>query len=338
MKNVQKRRKSTTREKILDQVEQILEARGRKALEMAKSKILEEQIECKQICEALYYFINHYWQDVARPALLSLACEAVGGDPEITIPIAIAMIFISGGIDIHDDIIDQSKTKRSRPTVLGKFGKDIALLLGDALIFKGLTQLHEAATQVALSKKIKIIIQTIEKMFFELGDAEALELQLRGRTNVTPEEYLHVVRKKAADVEAHTRISALIGGGSQDEIRALSEYGRLLGMTIILRDDLMDMLDPAETRHRIIKEHLPLQLLHVLQKRKFRHLVNSILTTKRITEKDAAIILEITHKAGGFKYLRKIMRELANNAISNLSQIAHNQEELELLVKATLLP
>ena len=76
---------------------------------------------------------------LTRPALFSLVCEAVGGDPDITMPIAISITLISGAIDIHDDIIDQSKTKGDQPTVFGKFGKDIALLVGDALMFKGFT-------------------------------------------------------------------------------------------------------------------------------------------------------------------------------------------------------
>ncbi|MEM2912660.1 MAG: polyprenyl synthetase family protein, partial [Candidatus Bathyarchaeia archaeon] len=190
----------TSPEEIIDHVEKLLKERGTKPLEMARNIILQEKIECKEVHEALEYFMTKCWQDLARPTLLSLGCEAVGGDPEATTSIAVALSLISGGIDIHDDIIDQSKTKRKVATVFGKFGKDIALLVGDALMFKGLTLLQDALKNNVSTEKASKIINVVNGMFFELGDAEALELQLRGKVNITLEEYLRIVRKKAADV------------------------------------------------------------------------------------------------------------------------------------------
>ena len=331
-------KKARSQEEIMEQVQKIFEERGRKALEMARKEMLQEEIECKEVREALKYFMTEYWQDLARPALLSLCCEAVGGNPEVTIPVAIPLSLISGGIDIHDDIIDQSKIKRSRPTVLGKFGKDIALLVGDALIFKGLTLLHEAAEKGVPAEKIQVISGIIKRMFFELGDAEALELQFRGRIDVTPEEYLQVVRKKAADVEAHTRISAILGGGSKKEIEALGEYGRLLGMIIILGDDFIDMMDLREVSHRIKKEHLPLPILFALQNQKIKRKLNSLLLKKTLTKKDTQRILEITHEAEGLKLLEKVMRKLAEDSYSSISSLRCAKTDLQLLVQSALPP
>jgi geranylgeranyl diphosphate synthase type I len=330
-------KKAPSQEEMMEQVQKLLEERGRKALEMARKTVLEEEIECKEIREALKYFMTEYWHDVARPALLSLCCEAVGGDPEVTIPIAIPLSLISGGIDIHDDIIDQSKIKGSRPTVLGKFGKDIALLVGDALLFKGFSLLHEAVEKGIATGKGAVIVEIIKNTFFELGDAEALELKFRGRIDITPEEYLRVVRKKAADVEAHTRISAILGGGSKEEIEALSEYGRLLGMLILLRDDLIDMIDLEEAVHRIEKEHLSLPILYALQKREIKSTLGPLMR-KTITKKDAKKVLVIVDRAGGFDRVEEYMQELAQDAYKSIETIKNNKRHLTLLVKGMLLP
>jgi geranylgeranyl diphosphate synthase type I len=326
------------REETIVQVQKILEERGRKALETARKTVLDEEIECKEIREALDYFITEYWHDVARPALLSLACEAVGGDPEFTTPIAISLTLISGGIDIHDDLIDQSKTKGARSTVLGKFGKDIALLVGDALLFKGFNLLQRSVEKGIPAEKIAIIFDVIKNTFFELGDAEALELKFRGRIDVTPEEYLSVVRKKAADVQAHTHISALLGGGSKEEIENLGEYGRLLGMLILLRDDLIDMIDLEEAVHRIKKEYLSLPILYVLQNPETKSALVPILIKKKITERDAEKILAIVDKAGGFDRVEECMQELAQNAYNRLETIKKNRIHLTLLIEGMLLP
>ncbi len=330
-------KKDPRQEEMMEQVQSLLEKKGRKALEIARKTVLEEEIECEEIRESLKYFMTEYWHDVARPALLSLACEAVGGDPELTIPIAIPMTLISGAIDIHDDIIDQSKTKGSRPTVLGKFGKDLALLVGDALLFKGFTLLHEAAEKGIPAEKISMILGIIKSLFFELGDAEALELRFRGRMDITPDQYLLVVKKKAADVEAHTRISAILGGGSKEEIESLGEYGRLLGMMIILRDDLIDIIDLEETIHRVKKENLPLPILYALQNSKHRSILNSILLKKEIKQRDAKTILEVTDRAGGLEYVRELMQKLAAATCHSTENFKYKQKELRLLSNAMLL-
>jgi geranylgeranyl pyrophosphate synthase len=323
-------KKAPSQEEMMEQVQKILEERGRKALEMARKTVLEEEIECKEVREALKYFITEYWHDLARPALLSLCCEAVGGDLEVTIPIAIPLSLISGGIDIHDDIIDQSKVKGSRPTVLGKFGKDIALLVGDALLFKGFTLLHKTVEKGVPAEKVAVIVDIVKNTFFELGDAEALELQFRGRMDVTPEEYLQVVRKKAADVEAHTRISAILGGGSKEEIDVLGEYGRLLGMIIILRDDWIDMVDFEEIAHRIKRECLPLPLLYALQSPKTKSKLSSILFKKTIT-RGAKIILDATDEAGGLRHVEQLVQNFARNARRFVKDLKKNRFALELL-------
>jgi geranylgeranyl pyrophosphate synthase len=338
MKCTTNKQKNANENDIVEQVQKLLEERGSKALEEARNQVLQEKVECKEVREALNYFMQEYWHDTARPALLSLVCEAVGGDPELTTPIAISMSLISGAIDIHDDIIDHSKVKGSRPTVLGKFGKDVALLVGDALLFKGFALLHESVERGVPAEKLPIIIGIIKRMFFELGDAEALELGFRGRIDVTPEEYLHVVRKKAADVEAHTRISAILGGGSKEEIEALSEYGRLLGMLIILRDDLIDMIDFEEAVHRFKSECLPLPILYTLQNPKTNSTLNAILLKKTITKRDANVVLQVTNKEGGLGLVRKLMQELAEDAYSHVKNLKQNKKYLWLLVKGMLLP
>jgi len=337
MKCTTNKQKNANGNDIVEQVQKLLEERGRKALEEAKRTILQEEVECKEVREALNYFMQEYWHDLARPTLLSLACEAVGGDPELTTPIAVPMILISGAIDIHDDIIDQSEIKESRPTVLGKFGKDVALLVGDALLLRGLTLLFEAVEKEAPAERLPVITNIIKKMFFELGDAEALELQFRGRIDVTPEEYLHVVRKKAADVEGHTRISAILGGGTEEEIDALGKYGRTLGMMAILRDDLTDMLDYKEAVHRIRKECLPLPMFFTLQNPQAKAKVEAILQKETIRRKDVEIILDISDKTGGLDRFQKLMKKLQGDAYSHISTIKNNNGYLELLIDSMIL-
>jgi len=325
-----------SQEEIVKQVQKLLEERGREALEMARKRILDEKIECKEAYEALKFFMS-YWKDLARPTLMSIVCEAVGGNPEMTIPVAASMILISGGVDIHDDIIDRSDRKLSHLTVFGKFGEDIALLAGDAFLFKGLTLLYDSIKETVSGEKISSIFGLVNRMFFGLGDAEALELRFRGRTDISPEEYLSLVRKKAADVEALAKISAIMGGGSDEEIEKLCNCGRLLGMILILRDDILDTTDYAETLHRIEKECLPLPMLYALQSNETRSKLVSMIGKQPLTKGDIEEIQENTVKSEGLQKTRKIINELAKEAYSVVRKIDKNRN-LETFIVASCIP
>ena len=281
--------------------------------------------------------MTEYWHDLARPALLSLACEAVGGDPDTTTPIAVPMILISGAIDIHDDIIDQSETKRNQPTVLGKFGKNIALLVGDALLFRGFALLAKAYREEVVPS-VHSVIDIIKDAFFELGDAEALELEFRGKTDLPPEQYLSVVRKKAADVESYTRVGAILGGGSKSEVEALGLYGRLLGELLVLRDDLVDTADLDELSHRARKEHLPLPILYALQASKSKSELRDLLSKEELSKEEAEEIFNLTYKAKGIRQHGELMEKLIEKASRSVRNLENQKKNLLLLVQAIRLP
>jgi len=329
--------KRNRQEEIAKRAQKLLEERGRRALEMGRKEILEEEIECKEVSEALSYFMTEYWRDLDRPTLLSLCCEAVGGDPDATTPVAVPLSLISGGIDIHDDIIDQSKIKDGRPTVYGKFGKEIALLVGDSLLFKGFALLYDLARKGVPTETVSFILNVVKEMFFELGDAEALELRFRGRVDVTPEKYLDVVRKKAADAEALVRVSAFLGGGSEEELEKIGVYGRLLGMILILRDDMLDTTDFAETLHRIKNECLPLPILYALQDTERSPRLVSIICKRPLTKRDMEEIQEITAESLGLKRTQKIVNDYAGKASSAIQEI-DKKGNLKAFVVAACIP
>jgi geranylgeranyl pyrophosphate synthase len=311
---------------MTQQVEKLFEKRGTNALELARKAILKEKIESNEIKEALRYFMMDYWRDVERPGLLSIVCESVGGEPEITTDVAVPLILISGGVDIHDDIIDESETKGGRQTLYGRFGKDIALLVGDALFFEGFNLLNN------LCIKHPIITDIVKEMFFELGEAEASELKLREKP-ASPETYLTVISKKAADVEAHTRIGAIIGGGNKKEIETLGEIGRLLGMLIILRDEYIDSLEHEEIHHRIMKEHLPLPIIYALQQKDFSKKLGTLLEKRTLNRKDLDNIIKITREAGGFRYTVKEMNKIAVHGKNLLNKLQHG-DKMKLLLNS----
>jgi geranylgeranyl pyrophosphate synthase len=173
-------------ENLMTRTMRLLEEKGRDSLETAKRIILAEKVACKEMREALHYFMTQYWHDLTTPTLLSLACEAVGGNANDAKPIAIPLIMISGAMDIHDDIIDGSKTKDGRATVTGRFGRNIALITGDFLLGTGFVLLNKACEIISTTKFLRITTY-IKNALSEMAEAEALEISLQKKYVIKPE-------------------------------------------------------------------------------------------------------------------------------------------------------
>ncbi|UCD73095.1 MAG: polyprenyl synthetase family protein [Candidatus Bathyarchaeota archaeon] len=305
----------------MEHVKNIFNTRGLPSLTLAKSRAKSGVSD--RVCRSALSRLMSYWKDYTRPALMSLACEAVGGDPKLTEEISASLILLAAGIDIHDDIIDKSLVKDYGETVLGARGPEITLLVGDMLFVKGLTAIASSLVSRGFpDNKIKTILALVEKLFLELSDAEAGELRLRRRTDITPRSYLRLTRLKAADVEAYLKIGSILGGGSTVETEALGRYGRSLGMIVILRDDLSDLLDfEEELPHRIEYEHLPLPILYAVKNSEYEKKIVSLLHKSKIREEDAEKLLKITHEAGGLVSYEKLMKRLVYTCRRELNRL-----------------
>ncbi|MGB9756461.1 MAG: polyprenyl synthetase family protein [Candidatus Bathyarchaeales archaeon] len=321
--------------KKMEQTKIIFTKYGQKAFEMAKNAILQEKNIYERVYEALRYFMEEFWYDVQHPALISLACEAVGGNPNDTTQIGAAIVLLAGAADIHDDIIDKSIIKDSKPTVFGKFGANIALLTGDALLFKGSIFLHDVCTQ--LPKKLgKEIVNMTKEAFFKIGSAEANEINFKGNYHLNPRAYLNIIKMKTSVAETSTRIGAIIGGGGPKEIKLLGDYGRTLGFLMTIRDEFIDIFESKELENRTKNECLPLPLLYAIQDTKMKNKILPILKKGRISELEVQKILGFTMRSKKVQKLKNNMKLLIEKQKRNLNFNTDINTILSLLLEATL--
>ncbi len=315
----------------------LLERRGKKAFDFAKKVILQKKNLCEPVREALNYFMGKFWYDIQHPALLSLSCEAVNGDPDITIPIGAATVLLAGAADIHDDIIDKSEIKNSKLTIYGKFGKEIAILTGDALLFEGLMLLYQESEKLP-QRQGKRIINLMENAFIEIGNAETEEIKFRRRYNVQPEEYYDIIKMKAAVAEACAQIGAILGGGNLREIKTLGRYGRVLGILMTIRDEFVDIYELDELENRVKNECLPLPILYAFKDNSLKKRLILLLNKPKLTEEDVYKIIELVMNSKEIKELKKHMKSLIRNTLNEIIFFAHRPvfNELRLLLLSTI--
>lgn len=306
-----------------------------KGLEFAKKTILAEKIQYVKLRDALEYYLST-WNDITHPGLFAAAYEAVGGDLKDAASAQASLALIAASFDIHDDIIDKSILKHAEQTVFGKFGEEIALLLGDAFLVEGFSLFFISIEK--LGKERADILNVMKQALYEFGNAHALELRLKKSVHAQPEEYLEIIKMKAASIEGDMRIGAMIAGGTKKETDALARYGRILGTLAMLREEFVDVFDLEELHQRASSEYMPLPVLYALHdSRSARANIQKIID-KGITKKNIDGLIEIVFKTKTVGNLKEYMRELVTEA-SELTTIVRNKEaaqQLRSYVSSTL--
>jgi len=288
--------------------------------EVATSGVKNEKIL------AILEDVIRYWKDSFRPALTSLSCEAVGGQPELANDAGLMFTLVSSGFGIHDDIIDNSTTKHLRHTIYGLHGRDSALLVGDLLMFKGWTVINEMIKKLPNSKNIAEIIEIYGNLSIEVCEAEFAETLCRKNLDIDLDYYLNMQWKAMAEFEACSRIGALIGNGKKGEIEALAEFGRRLGVISRLKDDLEDCLNlKCDLHNRIELESVPLPLLFAAKSSTERYMViKNIMGKRQLSPTNARKLLGICFETNVFEYIKDIAKEHERLGILNLRKIGHN--------------
>jgi geranylgeranyl pyrophosphate synthase len=323
-----------TEKKLVLQARDLLFERGLTGLEAAQKIMKKEEIAYKPLKEAIDSFISS-WKDVVHPALLSLACEAVGGKPENTVNVGAAFVLLAGGADLHDDIIDDSPVKDFKPTVYGKYGKDLTVLAGDALLFKGLCVLHEAVDNLSVKQKGTILDLT-KHAFFDISSAEAQETHLRKKTDIA-DEYLNMIKLKAAVSEATTKIGALLGNGAAGDIEFMGDFGRGFGILFTLRDEFVDILDYKELVNRRNDECLPLPIQLALNNETKKNEISNIIGKSSITQSDAEQLFDLIIDLKENVTLKDEMNSIVT-ALGKKIQVSklHRKRQLNLLINSMI--
>jgi len=316
------RKNKMNSKKLIVQVNKLLVDRSKDALNIAKKEIMTEKRESKKINDAFKYYAKS-WNDVVHPGLVSIGCEAVGGKNNDITAIQVATLLLTAAFDVHDDIIDESETKHGKPTVCSKFGKGIALLLGDAFLMKAMGLLHKLDRQLS-SEKMDALWKIIDELFFELGDAEALEISLKRNVDVSVEECFKILKMKSSTFEAHMRIGAIVGGGEPSVVDLLGDFGRTLGILINIREDFIDIFEAEELQNRFQNECLPLPILYAFKNKQTKNSLLDILSKSTITNEDAEKVVDVVYGDENVEKFRIELIQLAQNTGILINGIPNN--------------
>lgn len=298
--------KSITPRKLV----KILEKKSKKGIELAKRKMLEEEIRSDVIRQALEYYMSN-WEISTHPAPFTIAYEAVGGDPDKMVEAQAAIVMLSAALDIHDDVIDKSETKHGKQTLTGKFGPDVGLLLGNAFFVNGFMLLDDATSKLA-PEKTQEVFRVTKKGLFEVGDAHALEFRFRQKAHADANEYMQVLKMKAVTTQMSMQLGAMLGG-TNEETEALTKYGRILGTLAALREEFIDIFETQELNQRLQNECLPIPILYALKDRDSKK-IEDILSKRKVRKDESRDLLNLISRSKRVKALKNGMSVMIGEA------------------------
>lgn len=169
-----------------------------------------------------------------RSILLLLAFQSVGGWERDPLPAAVAVEIIHSGSLAIDDIIDEDLTRRDIEAFHASYGLKISLLNTEMLF----SLVLDIVTRYFDHRVTQVLAQAV----LNLGTGAFEELSVyTTKRPIGIREYLNILQKKTAFLfEGSARMGALVAGAQENEINALSDYGRLLGLAYQIQDDLAD--------------------------------------------------------------------------------------------------
>jgi geranylgeranyl diphosphate synthase, type I len=182
-----------------------------------------------------------------RPQLVLLACEAVGGDPQQALPLAAGVQLIHDFTLIHDDIEDNSDTRRGRVTVWREWGLAQGINTGDGMFVIAHLALHQLAEAGVPAALALAVLRRFDETILRVCEGQFLDLSYEGNLTISTDDYLAMIgRKTAALVDGAAAMGALVGGADQATATVLGDFGRSLGLAFQIQDDLLGIWGDPE--------------------------------------------------------------------------------------------
>lgn len=268
-------------------------------LELSIDELISTRVS--YIKEIVTYIIKSGGKRV-RPVLVMLCSKLCGYRGRKHIPYAAIIEFIHTATLLHDDVVDNAKTRRGLSTVNTVWGNEPSVLVGDFLYSRSFELMSRDGNNE--------ILKTISKVTTALSEGEILEIVRTADVETTEKDYYEIIGNKTAVLfGAACEIGAILGGRPDSERRALRNFGYDLGIAFQLMDDVLDYTSYNDVLGKHVGTDLKegkvtLPLIHVLRKagEKDKAYVEKIFTKQRITQRDFDRVLAITEKNGGIAY------------------------------------
>ncbi len=171
-----------------------------------------------------------------RPVLLLITLEAFGGNIDEAMPAAMAVEIFHNFTLLHDDIMDNADVRRGKPSVYAKWGGNVALLSGDAMLITAYKHLNRISASV-----LPRVMNIFSDMALEVCEGQQYDMDFESMDKVSVVDYMQMIeRKTSALLSGSAMIGATMAGASDDDVKKIYRFATELGLAFQLQDDVLD--------------------------------------------------------------------------------------------------
>jgi octaprenyl-diphosphate synthase len=267
-----------------------------------------------------------------RPMFVLFSAELCGGINKSSFIAASLIELLHTATLIHDDVVDDSNTRRGLFSINALWKNKIAVLVGDYLLSRGLL--------IALENDEFQLLKIVSNATREMSEGELLQIEKARKLDITEEIYFEIIRKKTASLIAACCSAGATSASSDAEIiKKMHDFGECTGMAFQLKDDLFDYeTNPYVGKPNgldIREKKMTLPLIHMLGEKNFfekRQIIHHVKHHNDDPEKIRRIVDQVNY-SGGIDYVYKKMLEYRDKAFKILhgfpeSETRHSLEKL----------
>ncbi|MFB0567984.1 MAG: polyprenyl synthetase family protein [Candidatus Bathyarchaeia archaeon] len=283
-----------------------------------------------------------------RPALFLLVIEALGEDSKKFLDFAIIPEVIHNGTIMVDDVEDDSKFRRGKPSTHRIFGIDIAINTGNAMYFLPLLTL--------IKNKNKLLPRTFNKIY-EIYTKEMINLSLgqatdiawhRGLANadlITEAQYLQMCAYKTGTLaRMAAKIAAVLANADDNIVEKVGRFAEAVGIAFQIQDDILDLTGEEFAEKKggrgqdITEGKRTLMIIHTLEKAEpsDKERLKEILKMHTSSQKLRDEAISIMQKYGSIDYAKQFARNLVQQSwkeVDNLLPPSNAKEKLRAFVE-----
>ena len=174
--------------------------------------------------------------------LVMLSCGIFSDDALQALPAAAAVEMFHNFTLLHDDIMDNAAVRRGKPSVFARWGQNVAILSGDAMMISSYRLLSGVPPRL-----LPQILATFNEMALEVCEGQQYDMDFELKSKVSVVDYMHMIElKTSALLSGAVAIGAMLGGASEEDCRKLRRFALELGLAFQLQDDLLDSYGDEE--------------------------------------------------------------------------------------------
>ncbi|MFC2138209.1 polyprenyl synthetase family protein [Bacteroidota bacterium] len=274
-----------------------------------------------------------------RPAMVLMTCNVFSDSIEDSINAALAIEIFHNFTLLHDDIMDNAEIRRGRQTVHEKWNANTAILSGDAMCILAYDILLKSKSELK-----DIILPIFNHAAFDTCKGQQLDIDFENRNKVSIKEYIEMISLKTSSLlAASMKIGALAGTASETDAQYFYEFGKNIGISFQLQDDLLDAFGDEKAFGKknggdIVankKTFLLIKALELAQGEDYKILTNIISSQGLDPEEKISLVLEIYEKLNIKQITQEQINFYFNEAMTHINKIEINSAKIEPILAFT---